>query len=712
MEGAPVLLVFAFVSLQQLLCICSANSRLTLTLTQPLLPNQTLLSPAKIFEFGFFTPANSNRWYLGIWLQKSPTKSIVWVANRNSPLRNSSSAVLNINNNGDLILLNQTNQVIWSSPNDGTPGRTQNPIVRLLDNGNLIVVSSEDPKRFIWQSYDYPTDSLLVGMKMGWDLRSGLNRKLTSWKSSDDPSMGDFVYEMNPAHRLPELIFRNGSVKLFRSGPWNGVQYSGTPDVKSNAMYKFIFVDQGKDLYGEAMSNDDSVVSRLFLSPSGLLLRQTWNDKILDWVLAFNLVKDICDRYGLCGVYGICNIDEPFVCKCIEGFEQKSADDWNRADWSGGCRRRTALDCNNRDGFQRFSSVKVPDTAFSWVDKNMSLGECQIKCLKNCSCTAYSNTDIRGSGSGCVLWFGDLIDIRELSEGAGQDLYVRLAASELGAQVVQHGGSGKKKRPVAVLASIIVVVGTLLVILTVWCFIKRTKWRKKDQARSKLLSWRKRLDIINGVALGLLYLHRDSRLRIIHRDLKAANVLLDNEMNPKISDFGLARIFGGDETEANTRRVVGTYGYMSPEYVAHGLFSMKSDIFSFGVLILEIVSGKQNKGFYYRGGDFNLLGHAWNLWNEDKTLELVDGVMVMEDELSRCEVLRCIQVGLLCVQQRPDDRPTMPSVVMMLGSDTTNLPQPKHPGFYYDRSCTDEGPSSSENFSYGNKVSFTQLEGR
>ncbi|CAA3033542.1 G-type lectin S-receptor-like serine threonine-kinase At4g27290 [Olea europaea subsp. europaea] len=115
-----------------------------------------------------------------------------------------------------------------------------------------------------------------------------------------------------------------------------------------------------------------------------------------------------------------------------------------------------------------------------------------------------------------------------------------------------------------------------------------------DQHRKALLTPKKRLEIVMGISRGLLYLHQDSRLRIIHRDLKASNILLDSVLNAKISDFGLARSFGGDQSEINTKRVVGTRGNMSPEYVIDGIFSVKSDVFSFGVLLLEILSGKKN----------------------------------------------------------------------------------------------------------------------
>ncbi|XP_023742013.1 G-type lectin S-receptor-like serine/threonine-protein kinase At4g03230 [Lactuca sativa] len=229
-----------------------------------------------------------------------------------------------------------------------------------------------------------------------------------------------------------------------------------------------------------------------------------------------------------------------------------------------------------------------------------------------------------------------------------------------------------------------------------------------DRTLSVCLDWDLRFDVIMGIARGLLYLHQDSRLRIIHRDLKASNVLLDEDMNPKISDFGLAKIVKGRETEDNTTRVVGTYGYMSPEYALDGLFSVKSDVFSFGVVLLEIISGKRNTGYYHNQQAFSLISYAWGLWKAKRPLELVDLALV--ESCNSIEVLRCMIVGLLCIQEDPGDRPTMVNVVLMLGMDIESLPDPKEPAFVSKKSINRLPSSSSK--SEINQLTITQEEGR
>ncbi|AEE85321.1 unnamed protein product [Arabidopsis thaliana] len=725
---------------------------------QTLKDGDTIVSQGGSFEVGFFSPGGSRNRYLGIWYKKISLQTVVWVANRDSPLYDL-SGTLKVSENGSLCLFNDRNHIIWSSSSSPSSQKAslRNPIVQILDTGNLVVRNSGDDQDYIWQSLDYPGDMFLPGMKYGLNFVTGLNRFLTSWRAIDDPSTGNYTNKMDP-NGVPQFFLKKNSVVVFRTGPWNGLRFTGMPNLKPNPIYRYEYVFTEEEVYYTYKLENPSVLTRMQLNPNGALQRYTWVDNLQSWNFYLSAMMDSCDQYTLCGSYGSCNINESPACRCLKGFVAKTPQAWVAGDWSEGCVRRVKLDCGKgEDGFLKISKLKLPDTRTSWYDKNMDLNECKKVCLRNCTCSAYSPFDIRDGGKGCILWFGDLIDIREYNEN-GQDLYVRLASSEIetlqressrvssrkqeeedlelpfldldtvseatsgfsagnklgqggfgpvykgtlacGQEVAVKRLSRTSRQGVEEFKNEIKLIAKLqhrnLVKILGYCVDEEERMliyeyqpNKSldsfifDKERRRELDWPKRVEIIKGIARGMLYLHEDSRLRIIHRDLKASNVLLDSDMNAKISDFGLARTLGGDETEANTTRVVGTYGYMSPEYQIDGYFSLKSDVFSFGVLVLEIVSGRRNRGFRNEEHKLNLLGHAWRQFLEDKAYEIIDEA-VNESCTDISEVLRVIHIGLLCVQQDPKDRPNMSVVVLMLSSEMLLL-DPRQPGFFNER---------------------------
>ncbi|XP_026405166.1 G-type lectin S-receptor-like serine/threonine-protein kinase At1g11300 isoform X1 [Papaver somniferum] len=804
--------------------------------------HQTVVSSGGKFRLGFFSLKNSstNR-YAGIWFNNIPGPTIIWVANQDKPL-NDSSGVLKIADDGNLVVSDGRKNILWTS------GLLSNASVvdteaELMDTGNLVLrekTSDNSSGRILWESFDYASNVLLPGMKVGENIKPGLKGEITSWRDSSDPSTGIFSLELDPS-KLPQIIIKNVSKdKLhWRSGPWNNRVFIGVPRMYSVYVDGFFLVRDGQQVYLTLGYGNKTSFTRFVLEPDGMFVQRDWLENNREWVDVWHSQETECDIYGKCGPFGSCNALDSPICSCLQGFEPKSKDEWSNGNWLGGCVRRTELQChtNNNaistgevrkelDGFLKLDKMKVPDHVEWW--ESQSTKECEQNCLNNCSCLAYSYEN----NIGCMWWASDMLDIQKFGNfsKAGVQLHIKVAYSELpkkkdarliisiaiiigiavvglctficwrwmakqrgekqkGAELylldscgetsdanmfgdnkglvmfhfetlamatnnfseaskLGHGGFGSVYKANLVNGQVVavkrlakgsgqgleefknevLVISKLqhrnLVRLLGCCTEREEKILVYEYMPNKsldaflfvptqrtLLDWRKRFHIIEGITRGILYLHRDSRLRVIHRDLKASNVLLDEKLNPKISDFGMARIFGGDELQADTRRVVGTYGYMSPEYAMEGRFSEKSDVFSFGVLLLEIVSGKKNTSFHLQELSLSLLGYAWKLWKESMAQALIDPTLLSEQKFE-ADILRCIHVGLLCVQESAKYRPTMSIVLSMLTSEIVNLPTPERPAFI-EREVSSPSCASFDTpkpFSVNN-VTITSIEG-
>ncbi|KAM7525168.1 hypothetical protein LguiA_015070 [Lonicera macranthoides] len=605
----------------------------TITSTQFIKDPETIVSNGSAFKLGFFAPPNTTNRYVGI-LYNIPITTPIWIANKDMHL-NDSNGTITISEDGNLVVLDGQNQIIWSSNVSST---AKSSIAQLLDTGNLVLRDTLTGQ-ILWESFENPLDSFLQRM----ELSDGKNR-LTSWKSNTDPSAGTFSAGID-ASNIPQVIVWNNSKPYWRSGPWNGQTFIGIPNMDSIYLNGFSLVDNREgSAYLTFVYGNESIITYFRLNSEGRLVQNYWFDGKEDWEVTWAVPEDECDVYGKCGPFGSCRWEGEPICTCLKGFEPKNFEEWNRKIFTNGCARRVPLQCERNstikegkgDGFLKLSTVKVPDFGqWSSADDN-----CGSACLSNCSCLAYSYY----SGIGCMHWHSSLIDIQRFSGSGGVDLHIRVAYSELGTKqesevlfkrgefyqdysnesmprqvkleelplftfsnlaiVTENFHSTKKLgqggfgpvykgkladgQEIAVkrlsqssgqgfeeFMNEVVVISKLqhrnLVRLLGCCVEREEKMLVYeympnrsldallfDKLNQELLDWAKRVNIIEGIGRGLLYLHRDSRLKIIHRDLKPSNILLDKELNPKISDFGMARIFGGNQDQANTKRVVGT----------------------------------------------------------------------------------------------------------------------------------------------------------
>ncbi|XP_052201114.1 receptor-like serine/threonine-protein kinase SD1-7 isoform X6 [Diospyros lotus] len=719
--------------------------------------NATLVSAGGAFELGFFRPTGSGNRYIAVWFRRVSEITPIWVANKDSPVTDS-SGVLKITPAGNIVISSNQTNTIWSS--NSTLPVEGNPVLQLLDSGNLVVKTDNLNSTYLWQSFDHPCDTIVPGMRVGMNLQTHQEWYLTSWKSLQDPSSDDSIisrFVLDAQGSLQQLAWNQGR------GQWVDIH---SPQGDTCDKYAYCGPNGLCDMSWQLTCRcPDGFTPRLpadwnrmewvggcvrrtplncsgeqgFRKFSGLKLPDSYSFLVHKSEMKRTDCEAACLRNCSCVAYA-----ETDVSGCVVWF----GDLLDIRTYSVGGQdlyvRMAASDLGSNENKKRTAAIasvtailgvlvlgliswfvikkrsaqrsanqsqELPfNNSESIVEENLDMPLFNLSTVSMATDNFSFENKIGEGGFGPVykgqLPTGQEIAVKKLSKTSGQGL------KEFKNEVIlisklQH------RNLVRLLGCCIHEEERMLIYeympnksLDLFIF---------NQTRGTSLNWPKRFDIIVGIARGLLYLHRDSRLRIIHRDLKASNILLDSEMNPKISDFGLARPFGGDQSRENTNRILGTYGYMSPEYAIDGLFSVKSDVFSFGVLVLEIVSSKRNRGFNHPDHELNLLGHAWKLWNEGNPMTLVDALM--ERPLPTFEVLRCIQMALLCVQQRPEDRPTIANVILMLDNENSNLPPPKQPGFYSERHPI-ENETSSSDFSLrkhlftSNEVTISTLHGR
>lgn len=780
------------------LCLCVkvdlSKGADTISPGQSLSGNQTIISTDGNFELGFFTPGNSQNYYIGIWYKKLPNQTVVWVANREQPVSDPSLSAMKLFEEGNLVLLNQFKNAIWST--NSTSNVSNSTFARLLDNGNFIIRDTPDSSAVIWQSFDHPTDTWLPGGKLGYKKFTSEKQILASWRNRQNPSPSLFSLEVEQ-NGTSHLLLWNESQMYWTSGVWTGKIFSLVPEIQLNYyVTNMTYISNENESYFTYASAIPSAFTRFVLDVSGQLKQFVWRKNFPGWSLFWTRPTQQCDVYAFCGAFSICNQQKEPLCVCIEGFEPKTQENWDLEDHTDGCMRKDPLKCESggKDSFLVMPNVQFPVNSESLAAETIE--ECELACLNNCSCSAFAYDN------GCLIWKGDLFNLQQLlpNNQIGRDIHLKIATSEW----IEASGKAMKKTTLIV---VVVIAGFCslfgLVLLVLWrrkstgayeamgdslvmfkykelrsatknfseklgeggfgSVFKGTLPNSKEIAVKKLnslqqgekqfltevktigtvqhinlvrlrgfcaeaskrfliydymsngsleihlfrkgdvtLDWKSRYHVALGTARGLAYLHEDCRDCIIHCDIKPENILLDEEHNPKVADLGLAKIIGRDFSRVLTT-MRGTRGYLAPEWISGEAVTPKADVFSYGMLLCEVISGMRNSDFLNDGTDdyfpFQL---ACKINRGEDVLVLLDDRLECNANIE--ELHRASKAACWCIQDDEKDRPTMRQVVQIL-EGVFEVGTPPIPRFLQQLAenppedlVYQETPSSSEDF--------------
>ncbi|KAK3132742.1 hypothetical protein QOZ80_6AG0527080 [Eleusine coracana subsp. coracana] len=579
--------------------LCRADDRIILG--KPLTPGTTVVSDGGAFALGFFSPPGSNSsslLYLGIWYNNIPKLTVVWVADQAAPIiagdssSSTPAASLALTSASNLVLSDATGRVLWTTNVTAGTSPDSSHLAVLQNTGNLVVRSPNGTA--LWQSFEHPGDAYLPTMKIGHTYSTHYGVRLVSWNGPGDPSRGRFTFGADPVRPL-QLVIWNGTRVHWRNSPWQGYMVDSNYQKGGgrSAIYRAVF-NTDEEIYA-AFTLSDGAPPMHFEECSAGCMRDC---SCVAYAYA-NLSTSAKKDSTRCLVWTGELIDMEKVVGSWGDFGETLYLRLAGAGRGGGTKRSASLRIV-LPVLLLASTLTVPacifvcHLKFKELLKKINGENNKVRALRVLSASDELGHEIPVQDLEFpFLVYDDIITATDnFSEASmiGKGGFGKVYKGVLGSRevAVKRLSMGSKQGTVEFRNEVLLIAklqhrnlvrlvgccmeGDEKLLIYEYLPNKSLDATIFNSARKSMLDWSMRFKIIKGVARGLLYLHQDSRLTIIHRDLKASNILLDAAMNPKISDFGMARIFGENQEQANTKRVVGTYGYMAPEYAMEGIF--------------------------------------------------------------------------------------------------------------------------------------------